>query len=689
MSYTVCEKGNSEASLAFNTTALLGAGGGFTSPIIDIRGIKQVQTNVLSDVDGTMDFIFYSDALAADEVRKVTVPYTASNGYQLFGAPKFASYVVYKYKNGATPQGDFFFETWLYNEALSAQVLGAESFIAPSMTASLTRTIGVGKTPDGIYKNLPETGYVGAGTTTTPLLAATTFDTGIIEIDGFSQLATEILADEDGTVVGTWYSDSAGTDVVRTFTRPYTAADGYAYFSSPVFAPYFRYVYTNGGTDQTDFYFSTKLLTQAISGQILGLKDFIPSNVAVNLGRNIIVGEDTNGNFRNVPTDVEGNLNVHIASPVTAFSDLRTAELTPQAHITFEYNINPKIVNTSTANGGTVTQADAMAVVKTSTNAAGEASFDSIRLLKYRSGLGALARFTGLFTTGVANSSQGVGVGNSENGFFFGYDGAAFGILHRIDSVDTWIPQTTWNLDVLDGTGRSGMTIDPTNINVFEITYQYLGAGMISFYVEDDSTGDFTPVHRIQYANSNTTPSLYNPALPLGAFAVNTGNTSDLTVKSASMSAFVEGKDIVTGPSQTFGSSVTTASELAVFTIGNKTTFASKTNLVNGIMKGLSCANDSNGIATFTIYEDTGLGGVPVYADIDTNGSVMESDVAGTTVTGGTVIASFSVGKDSGTKFDLASLGIIMKPGSIYTVSAQTAGASAAMGASLSWVEDF
>jgi hypothetical protein len=688
MSYVPYEPQPNAPTLGFNTVALLGAGAAFSSTVIDIRDFKQVQTNVLADQDGTIDLTFYSDSGGTDAVRALSIPYSAANGYQLFGAPKFGSYVKYEFTNGATPQTDFFYETWLYNEGLSAQVLGAEAFISPAMTTTLTRTIGVGKTPDGLYKNLPETGYVTAGTTTTPLGIAGTFDSGIIEIDGFSQLSTEILSDEDGTLVGTWYSDAAGTNVVRTFTRPYTAADDYAYFSGPVFAPYFRYIYTNGSIGQSNFYFSTKLLTQAISGQILGLKDFIPSNVAVNMGRNILVGEDTNGTFRNVPTDVEGNLNVHIASPVTAFSDLRNAELTPQAHITFEYNVNPSMMNTTETNGGTVTQTNAMAVLQTSTNVAGLASMSSVRLLKYRSGLGALARFTGLFTTGVASSTQGVGIGTDENGYFFGYNGTAFGILHRIDSVDTWITQTTWNYDVMDGTGRSGMTLDPTNINVFEITYQYLGAGQITFYIEDTVTGDFTPVHKIAYANSFTTPSLFNPSLPLSAFAENTGNATNLTVKSASMSAFVEGKNIVTGPSQTFTNTKTHSTETALFSVRSKTTFAGKTNFVNGILKSLTCANDVNQLAAFNIYEDATLGGTPVWADVNVDSSVMESDTAGTTVTNGILLASFSVGKDSGAAFDLNNLDIVMKPGSTYTVSS-LAGASGAMSAALTWVEDF
>ncbi len=677
--------------LGFNTSIPLGVGASFLSPIIDITTFKQVQTNILADADGTIEIFFFNDAGGTDAVRVLNIPYVAANGYQLFSAPKFGSHVQYGFSNGGVAQTDFYYETWLFNDALSAQVLGAEAFISPSMTSSLTRTINVGKTPNGVYQNVPETGYVSAGTSTTPLGIAGVFDSGIIEIDGFTQLATELLSDQDGTLVGSWYSDAAGTDLVRTFTRPFSFKDGYAYFSSPVFAPYFRYVYTNGALAQTDFYIATKLLTQPISGQILGLTDFIPSNVAVNMGRNILVGEDSNGAFRNIPSDTEGNLQVRIANPVTAFGDLRNAELTPQVALTFEYNINVDMINVSTLTSGVATQGAAKLNLDTGIAVDGYAAISSIGVLKYRAGLGALARFTGAFTPGIVNAQQIIGVGNQENGFFFGVESTAgeFGILHRNKAVgDTWIVQENWNHDTMKGAGPSGMNLDISKLNVFEVSFQYLGAGQISFYIEDENTGFFTLVHHIDYANSFTETSLGNPSLPLLAEVQNIGNTSRVVLQSGSMAGFVEGKNIVTGPTFSFSNTKTHSTETPLLSIRSKTTYQSVVNTVNGIMRLLSVANDVNQLATFRIYEDTTLGGTPAWKDISAPTSVMESDIDATSVTGGRLKSVFSVGKDSGDSFNLKDLNIIMKPGSIYTITSES-GASGEMGASLTWVEDF
>ena len=57
----------------------------------------------------------------------------------------------------------------------------------------------------------------------------------------------------------------------------------------------------------------------------------------------------------------------------------------------------------------------------------------------------------------------------------------------------------------MNGTGSSGMTLAPTNGNVYQITYTYLGFGNVFFYIISNITGLFILVHVFQYANTNTT----------------------------------------------------------------------------------------------------------------------------------------------------------------------------------------
>jgi len=142
------------AEQVFQTTANLGAAGVFDSGVIDLRGWTQVDTRIVSDQDGTITIRWYSDAAGLDEVRLLTIPYSAADGFQLFSAPAFTPFNRYVYTNGATPQGDFFFEQKLLHTALSPQILGLTAFIAGGMVAQLSRAILVGTDSAGAYNNV-------------------------------------------------------------------------------------------------------------------------------------------------------------------------------------------------------------------------------------------------------------------------------------------------------------------------------------------------------------------------------------------------------------------------------------------------------------------------------------------------------------------------------------------------------
>jgi len=141
---------------------------------------------------------------------------------------------------------------------------------------------------------------------TTALLATTaTYDSSTVDwdgdVNGYSQVQTEILASHDGTIDIDFCEDAAFTDVVRSLSIPYTAADGYQFFAAPAFGNFIRYRFTNDAlVTQTDFYYTTKILTTAISPQLLTTGAFIAPAMVATLGRNIIVGQNVAGTFNNV-----------------------------------------------------------------------------------------------------------------------------------------------------------------------------------------------------------------------------------------------------------------------------------------------------------------------------------------------------------------------------------------------------
>lgn len=151
---------------AYVTTANLGISGVYSSGVLDLQSFTQVDTHVVSDVDGVITVHWYSDAAGTDQVRLLTIPYSAANGFNLLSAPAFTPYVEYVYTNGAVAQTDFFFETKFLRVPLSPQILGLTAFIAGGMVAQLNRSILVGTDAAGAYNNV-SVATVSNSTTTT------------------------------------------------------------------------------------------------------------------------------------------------------------------------------------------------------------------------------------------------------------------------------------------------------------------------------------------------------------------------------------------------------------------------------------------------------------------------------------------------------------------------------------------
>jgi hypothetical protein len=399
---------------------------------------------------------------------------------------------------------------------------------------------------------------------------------------------------------------------------------------------------------------------------------------------------------------VDGELAV--ALPRTAFGEVLVGQLYPQFQGSFEYTVDNTDLNTNTeVNGGTVTQADGMGVMTTSTTTASSALFQSKQHAKYRPGMGGASRFTALFTTPVAGTEQYIGVmdetGSSEafqNGYGVGCDGTICGAQRwQNDSLITVAFADTD--DPLDGTGTSGMIIDLTKINVFEVRFQYLGAGAIEYFIEDDSTGRFVIFHKVLYANNNTEPSTHNPNFHHTMWVANKATTSNMILKSASYAFFVEGKTSLIElhqPENASGtqSKATVTTEVAIFTIRNKTSYASKTNFIDILLLaggGSIEASSANNLGVIRLVKNATLGGTPSWNDINTTDSVVEIDVAGTTVTGGKELFALELaGKNDKESVSLIDFKIILNPGETLTYAGSSAN-SATMKAQTAWRELF
>lgn len=116
----------------------------------------------------------------------------------------------------------------------------------------------------------------------------------------------------------------------------------------------------------------------------------------------------------------------------TAFGDLKAEKMTPIIQVSAEYGLTSQMFTVVGA-GGTATVVDNKFTAQSGTATDGIGAVLSRRLLTYRPGQGALARFTALFDTGVPQTRQLAGLITAENSFVFGCVGEDFGVIHTHD----------------------------------------------------------------------------------------------------------------------------------------------------------------------------------------------------------------------------------------------------------------
>lgn len=590
---------------------------------------------------------------------------------------------------------------------------------------------------------------LGTNSTITPLSGGATF-TGTAEQNPFPDVMCSCYSDTAGTL----YFDFSvnGTDW-RTFpTTGYSVSAGIHEFHIARKGPrYFRVRFINAGGAQTTFQLYTYF---GAFGQAMAPIGF---NIADDA--DAIVTKSVISGVGDTTARVTDHKALQVTSPdegKTAFGEALTARLRPVINHIFPYSINPYEIKSRANNAGTISVDTSMLSVSTGASANSSAEAITIGRVSYEAGLGVRGRFTGVFTTGVANSTQIIGLGDNAEGFFFGYNGTAFGVLHRYggafeirtltvttasttaenitvtldgdadatvavtnsgnttttaneiaahdysdvgdgwdatavgatviftswtagsksgtysisgttaagtfastvvgaDPTENWTAQASWNgEDIFDGAGLTGVTLDPTKGNVFQITFQYLGFGAIKYYIEDPDDGELHLVHTIEYANANTRPSLNNPTLPMIVSARNTSNSSDVVLKSGSLGAFIDGEKVIKGVNRGVSHTATISSsgETPIFSWRTKEVFNSKQNRSTTKINLVSCAADHTKVVRIKFYANATLTNAS-FSDIDSGRSAIQKDTSATAISGGLFLFSVELGRQGSQIIDL------------------------------------
>ena len=106
-----------------------------------------------------------------------------------------------------------------------------------------------------------------------------------------------------------------------------------------------------------------------------------------------------------------------------------------------------------------------------------------------------------------------------------------FGVVVRSSAtgtkVDTFISQSDFNGDTVDGTGLSRMNFDRTYDNIYWIDVQWLGAGRVRFGTYND--GERIVMHEYYGGNNSIYPLSQTASLPVCMAMANTAGTSGVS----------------------------------------------------------------------------------------------------------------------------------------------------------------
>ncbi len=270
---------------------------------------------------------------------------------------------------------------------------------------------------------------------------------------------------------------------------------------------------------------------------------------------------------------------------------------------------------------------------------------ETTKVFSYQPGKSLLTLNTFVPNSPKENLRQRIGYFGADNGLYFEVDGTTAYFVERSLSTgtSTRVAQSDWNVDKLDGTGPSGITLDLTKSQILWMDIEWLGLGTVrmGFVIN----GQMVHCHSFHHANLIQSTYITTASLPLRYEIANTGvTTSSSTLKQVCSTVISEGGYELNGLQQAVGTPITAPYTLSVagtfypiISIRLKSTPDRLDAIV--ILTALSLMGVNNGINYNWQVRASGTttGGTWTSAGDD---SAVEYKLNGTGITGGRILAS-------------------------------------------------
>jgi hypothetical protein len=334
-----------------------------------------------------------------------------------------------------------------------------------------------------------------------------------------------------------------------------------------------------------------------------------------------------------------------------------------------------------TGTGATAYQVNESAInLNVTAGGVGSAIRQTYRSFPYQPGKGLLVLAT-FCMDGSTIPTQRVGYFNADNGVFFQRAGGTSSFVLRSSVTGSvsdarTVAQSAWNGDKLDGTGASGITLDPTKSQILWMDFEWLGVGSVrcGFIIN----GEYIVCHTFTNANEITTTYMTTAILPV-RYEITSVSAVAATLKQVCSSVMSEGGYDAQSATYT----ATRSTKRSGF--GNTFVPLISIRLASGRSGAVVLVHVAQALPTVTqnyevvVLKNTTLTGASFVASVSSN---VDYDETATAVTGGTIVAqdyvtSTSQGRsaarvDTGYNWDLQLGSTVAGVSDVYTLAIRT-----------------
>jgi len=349
------------------------------------------------------------------------------------------------------------------------------------------------------------------------------------------------------------------------------------------------------------------------------------------LGGNPVLGPGAN-HIGSISIDANAN-----TGSADAFGRLRTSNPQSLFEITHQYDLAPRLMGLQRQDAGTtITHTSPTAVLEVPAIAGRKIVHQSHQYILYLAGKSHLVRITGQLGSGT--SISGMGYGDDNDGIFLenGANGPQIRFLSSTIS-DQLILQNEWNLDILDGYGVSGFTLNINFTQQLIIDFSWLGAGRVR--VGLDIGGVIVYIHQFAFSNSVSVPYMRTGSLPVRWYLESLGSVANMLAICASVASEGGSDPIVTEYASarsttkaTLGAGVRTP----LISLRPKATFGGLINNVHLVLSNIAFLSSTADNLLVEIIKNGSLtAGSFASVDVDSHAEI---DQSATAITGGRVI---------------------------------------------------